>query len=98
MCIHIYIYIYIYIYTYTYIYIYIYIYSYVYLQQSIRYLVRLYLVLRKHSSIRLQVSCCCHHQIYIIYDLKIYCILSIQKYPFMCMSETVQISFYTFKQ
>ena len=64
------IYIYTYIYTY-YIYIYIYIYSYLYLQQSARYLERLYLVLKKYSSIRLHVSCCCNHQVYIIYDLKI---------------------------
>ena len=76
-------------------------YSYLYLQQSARHLERLYLVLKKCSSVRLQVSCCCNYQAYIIYDLritKIYYILSIQKNPFVCMSETVQISFYIFKQ
>ena len=31
----------------------------------------IYLVLKKYSSIRLQVSCCCNHQVFIIYDLKI---------------------------
>ena len=36
-----------------YIYIYIYITSYLYLQQSAQYLERLYLVLKKYSSIRL---------------------------------------------
>ena len=30
----------------------------------------MYLVLKKHSSIRLQVSCCRSHQVYTIYDLK----------------------------
>ena len=54
-----------------YIYIFLYIYSYLYLQQSARYLERLYLVLKKYSSIRLHVSCCCNHQVYIIHDLKI---------------------------
>ena len=62
------IYIYTYIYTY-YIYIYIYIYSYLYLQQSARYLERLYLVLKKYSSIRLQVSCSCSHEVCIISDI-----------------------------
>ena len=45
--------------------------SYLYVQQSARYLEHLYLVLTKYSRIRLQVSCCCNHQVYIIYDLKI---------------------------
>ena len=85
----IYIYIYIYIYTFTYIYIYI--------QQSALYLERLYLVLRKYSSIRLQVSCCCNHQVYIIYDpkitKKIYYVLLIEKYPFMCSSVTFKFHF-----
>ena len=55
----------------VYIYIYICMYTYLYLRQSARYLKRLYLVFKKYSSIRLQVSCCCNHQAYIIYDLKI---------------------------
>ena len=38
---------------YIYIYIYIYITSYLYLKQSARYLERLYLVMKKYSSIRL---------------------------------------------
>ena len=45
--------------------------SYLYLQQSAWYLECLYLVLKKYSSRRLQVSCCCNHRVYIIYDLKI---------------------------
>ena len=49
----------------------IYIYSYLYLQRSARYLERLYFLLKKYSSIRLQVPCCCNHQVYVIYDLKI---------------------------
>ena len=53
----------------------------------------IYLVLKKYSRIRLQVSCCFNHQVYIIYDLKI-----TKQYTFMCMSETVQISFNIFKQ
>ena len=82
-----------YIYIHVCIYIYIYIYMYVYIY--------IYFVLKKYSSMRLPVSCCSNHQVYIICDLKIekmYYILSIQKYPFMCMSETVKISFYIFKQ
>ena len=39
------------IYVYIYIYIFIYIYSYLYLQQSARYLERLYLVLKKYGNI-----------------------------------------------
>ena len=49
----------------------IYIYSYLYLQHSARYLEHLYFLLKKYSSIRLQVPCCCNHQVYVIYDLKI---------------------------
>ena len=49
----------------------VYIYSYLYLQRSARYLERLYFLLKKYSSIRLQVPCCCNHQVYVIYDLKI---------------------------
>ena len=39
------------IYVYIYIYIFLYIYSYLYLQQSARYLERLYLVLKKYGNI-----------------------------------------------
>ena len=60
------------------------------------------MVLMKYSSIRLQVSYCCNHQVYIIYDLKIKtkCTIFYQykRISFHVYVRKVQISFHIFKQ